>query len=118
MYATFDRRSPTQLDAEILSLSWKGGAKQGWLASGNSRKTVGVTHTQIRDDDETEGDVLYDVHENSVERQAMRRNFNFREHSKEVGNQGVVVREGVTLETLCHISYILCVLNSPSHESK
>jgi hypothetical protein len=93
MYATFDRRSPTHLDAEILSLSWKGGAKQGWLASGNSRKTVGVTHTQIRDDDETEGDVLYDVHETSVERQAMRRNFNFREHSKEVRISVVICYE-------------------------
>ena len=84
MYATFDRSSPTQLDADVLCLSWKGEARQGWLASGNSRKTVGITYTQLRGDDECDCDPFYEIHENSLERQSMRRNFNFREHSHEV----------------------------------
>lgn len=80
MYAAFDRDSPSALDAEILSLSWKGNEKKGWLATGNSRKTVGVTYTELVDDDDTECENT-DI---SLERQAFRKNFNFREHSQEV----------------------------------
>ena len=102
MYATFDRNSPQNLSAEIHSLSWKGDARQGWLAAGNSRKTVGVTFTELLNDleedcgggaqnggdEETEPAVplvgTAASPEISLERQGMRRNFNFREHSAEV----------------------------------
>lgn len=82
MYAAFDRNSPSPLSADVLSLSWKGDSKQGWLAAGNSRKTVGVTYTELKDwDEEWENDLFSEV---ALERQSMRRNFNFREHSSEV----------------------------------
>ena len=80
MYAAFDRDSPAVLDADILSLSWKGDARRGWLATGNSRKTVGVTYTEMNDEDDAECENS-DI---SLERQALRKNFNFREHSQEV----------------------------------
>jgi len=83
MYAAFDRNSPSTLTGDVLSLSWKGDGRQGWLASGNSRKTVGVTYTEMRDEEEVDCD-LFDVPDVSLERQAMRRNFNFREHTHEV----------------------------------
>lgn len=83
MYASFDRNSPSTLTGDVLSLSWKGDGRQGWLASGNSRKTVGVTYTEMRDEEEVDCD-LFDVPDVSLERQAMRRNFNFREHTHEV----------------------------------
>ena len=84
MYATFDRNSPAELGADVLSLSWKGDCKQGWLAAGNSRKTVGVTYTELKDcEDESWEPELFSS-EVSLERQGMRRNFNFREHSAEV----------------------------------
>ena len=85
MYATFDRNSPASLSANVLSLSWKGDARQGWLAAGNSRKTVGVTYTETKDWEEDaawETDLF--APEVALERQGMRRNFNFREHSSEV----------------------------------
>ena len=87
MYASFDRSSPSNLAADIQCLSWKGDARQGWLASGNSRKTVGVTFTEMSDEDDPGlgGDLIFDAqHDVSLERQGMRRNFNFREHSSEV----------------------------------
>ena len=85
MYASFDRHSPCQLEADVLSVSWKGDARQGWLATGNSRKTVGVTYTETADEDDSASDLFgYDGPEFSLERQGMRRNFNFREHSSEV----------------------------------
>jgi WD40 repeat protein len=86
MYATFDRHSPVDLGTEVLSLSWKGDSRQGWLAAGNSRKTVGVTYTELKDwegEDSCETDSTA-APEVSLERQGMRRNFNFREHSAEV----------------------------------
>lgn len=84
MYASFDRHSPANLSADVLSLSWKGDSRQGWLAAGNSRKTVGVTYTEVKDweNDSWEGDNF--PSEVALERQGMRRNFNFREHSSEV----------------------------------
>lgn len=80
MYAAFDRDSPSVLDTDILSLSWKGDARRGWLATGNSKKTVGVTYTELNDEDDVEAENS-DI---SLERQALRKNFNFREHSQEV----------------------------------
>ena len=92
MYASFDRNSPATLSGDILSLSWKGDARRGWLATGNSKKTVGVTYTEICDEDEFDFDPsqpldqYFDTEEVwALEKQAMRRNFNFREHSQEVG---------------------------------
>jgi hypothetical protein len=88
MYATFDRHSPASLGADVLSLSWKGDAGRGWLAAGNSRKTVGVTYTEAKDWAEEDGDsteLATPAPEVLLERQGMRRNFNFREHSAEVG---------------------------------
>lgn len=84
MYASFDRHSPANLSADVFSLSWKGDSRQGWLAAGNSRKTVGVTYTEVKDweDDSWEADIFSS--EVALERQGMRRNFNFREHSSEV----------------------------------
>ncbi len=82
MYAAFDRDSPAALDADVLSLSWKGDEKRGWLATGNSRKTVGITYTELTDDEDTECENT-DI---SLERQAFRKNFNFREHSQEVSS--------------------------------
>ena len=85
MYATFDRHSPASLNADVLSLSWKGDARQGWLAAGNSRKTVGVTYTEAKDwEDEPSSPTEPGGSEVALERQGMRRNFNFREHSSEV----------------------------------
>lgn len=87
MYATFDRHSPTNLNADVLSLSWKGDSRQGWLAAGNSRKTVGITYTEVKDwEDEPRDNTSTEVGAPEVvlERQGMRRNFNFREHSAEV----------------------------------
>lgn len=82
MYAHFDRSSPAKLDAAVTSLSWKGAPSEGWLALGNSAKTVGVTHTEIGDDGDTlAGETQTEI---GLERQAMRRNFNFREHSHKV----------------------------------
>lgn len=83
MYATFDRHcSPVKLDSVINSLSWKGNAKHGWLALGNSANTVGITYTEIDEDVEL---VATDTQpELTLERQGMRRSFNFREHSHEV----------------------------------
>ena len=80
MYASFDKNSRSVFGADILSLSWKGDARQGWLATGNNRKTVGITYTEMKDEDDFECE-LFEV---SLEKQAMRRNFNFREHSNEV----------------------------------
>ena len=83
MYASFDRSSPVKLDTTVHSLSWKGNAKQGWLALGNSAKTVGVTYTELSDEPEVPSGS--DSHpELALDRQGMRRNFNFREHSHEV----------------------------------
>ena len=113
MYATFDRNSPSSLSADVTCLSWKGDGSQGWLASGNSRKTVGVTYTELRDEDDFRcGDVFYDVHDISLERQGMRRNFNFREHSEAVGKarQTVWYRVFVCVcgtGNLCTVAYIL-----------
>ncbi len=87
MYASFDRNSPTPLSGDVLSLSWKGDAGQGWLACGNSRKTVGVTYTELKDEEDLRfGDLFSEreMQDFSLERQGMRRNFNFREHSQEV----------------------------------
>lgn len=88
MYASFDRNSPTTLSEDVLSLSWKGDARRGWLATGNSKKTVGVTYTEICDEDDFDLDPSDQCFDPEVawalENQAMRRNFNFREHSKEV----------------------------------
>ena len=91
MYASFDRNSPITLSEDVLSLSWKGDARRGWLATGNSKKTVGVTYTEICDEDDFDldpsqpSDQCYDPEVAwALENQAMRRNFNFREHSKEV----------------------------------
>lgn len=84
MYASFDRSSPAKLDVTITSLSWKGAPTEGWLAVGNSAKTVGVTHTELGEERESvAGDPPPEI---SLERQAMRRNFNFREHSQEVSD--------------------------------
>ena len=92
MYASFDRNSPSSLSADVISLSWKGDAKQGWLAAGNSRKTVGVTYTELKDwDEDWENDLFSEV---TLERQSMRRNFNFREHSSEVSLLVRSMREG------------------------
>ncbi len=91
MYASFDRNSPVTLSGDVLSLSWKGDARRGWLATGNSKKTVGVTYTEISDEDDFDfdpsqaSDLFFDTEEVwALEKQAMRRNFNFREHSQEV----------------------------------
>ena len=91
MHASFCRNSPATLSADILSLSWKGDARRGWLASGNSKKTVGVTYTEICDEEEFDIDPslpleqYYDTEQVwALEKQAMRRNFNFREHTREV----------------------------------
>lgn len=84
MYASFDRHSPVKFDSKIHCLSWKGSAKQGWLALGNSANTVGVTYTELNEelpDTQPNGDQLSEM---SLEKQGMRRNFNFREHTKEV----------------------------------
>ena len=92
MFAAFDRSSPSSLSADVLSLSWKGDSKQGWLAAGNSRKTVGVTYTELKEwDEEWENDLFSEV---TLERQSMRRNFNFREHSSEVSLLARNMREG------------------------
>ena len=92
MYATFDRHSPTNLSADVLSLSWKGDARQGWLAAGNSRKSVGVTYTEVKDwEDESWETDLFANNEVALERQGMRRNFNFREHSAEVSLHGSIM---------------------------
>ena len=91
MYATSSRHSPVKLDSEIHCLSWKGNAKQGWLALGNSANTVGVTYTELNEDiDLASGDQTPEI---SLEKQAMRRNFNFREHTHEVSRP--FVRLGV-----------------------
>lgn len=87
MYASFARNSPAPVGADLLSLSWKGDARRGWLVAGNSRKTVGVTYTQLTDEDEFECDLFESTAEQSeisLEKQANRRNFNFREHAHEV----------------------------------
>ena len=82
MYAHFDRSSPAKLDVSVTSLSWKGAPTEGWLAVGNSAKTVGVTYTELPEErDNGTGDLQSEI---SLDRQAMRRNFNFREHSQEV----------------------------------
>ena len=93
MYASFCRNSPVALSADVLSLSWKGDARRGWLATGNSKKTVGVTYTEICDEDEFDIDPSQPLEQYfdpeqvwALEKQAMRRNFNFREHTKEVPN--------------------------------
>ena len=78
MYATFDRHSPASLGADVLSLSWKGDAGRGWLAAGNSGKTVGVTYTEAKDWAEEDGDsteLATPAPEVLLERQGMRRNF-------------------------------------------
>ena len=84
MYATFDRYSPVKLDSKIHCLSWKGNAKEGWLALGNSSNTVGITYTELAEDVEMATE--QQPAEMTLEKQAMRRNFNFREHTHEVGN--------------------------------
>lgn len=98
MYASFARNSPAQVGADLLSLSWKGDARRGWLVTGNSRKTVGVTYTQLSDiDDEFECDLFESTAEQSeisLERQANRRNFNFREHGHEVSLVHDLVQSG------------------------
>lgn len=83
MYATFDRHSPVKLDSKVHCLSWKGNAKHGWLALGNSANTVGITYTELTEDVDlsTNGDQQTEM---TLEKQAMRRNFNFREHTHEV----------------------------------
>ena len=104
MYASFAKNSPSPVGADLLSLSWKGDARRGWLVSGNSRKTVGVTYTQLTDDDEFECDLFESTAEQSeisLERQANRRNFNFREHAHEVRGVCVTVRCGRT--ALIHV---------------
>ena len=86
MYASFDRSSPVKLDTTVHSLSWKGNAKQGWLALGNSAKTVGVTYTEVSEESDLPSGS--DAHpELALDRQGMRRNFNFREHSHEVSER-------------------------------
>jgi hypothetical protein len=109
MYATFDRHSPVDLGTEVLSLSWKGDSRQGWLAAGNSRKTVGVTYTELKDwegEDSCETDSTA-APEVSLERQGMRRNFNFREHSAEVYTaRELSVCVCVTERYLCENSYL------------
>lgn len=91
MYASFDRNSPVTLSEDVLSLSWKGDTRRGWLATGNSKKTVGVTYTEICDEDDFDVDPSQPLDPCldpevawALENQAMRRNFNFREHSREV----------------------------------
>lgn len=90
MYATFDRHSPVKFDSKIHCLSWKGNARYGWLALGNSANTVGVTYTELNEDvpdsQSNNGDP-----EVSLEKQGMRRNFNFREHTKEVSRKELSV---------------------------
>ena len=82
MYASFDRSSPVKLDSKVHSLSWKGNVKSGWLALGNSSNTVGITYTESPE----EVDLTPSDHqpEMTLEKQGMRRNFNFREHTHEV----------------------------------
>ena len=108
MYATFDRNSPASLSADILSLSWKGDSRQGWLAAGNSRKTVGVTYTEVKEyDDESwawEPEQIF-ASEAALERQGMRRNFNFREHSAEVST---VCVQGVFVCTCVYVCVLVC----------
>ena len=111
MYAAFDRSSPSSLAADIQCLSWKGDARQGWLASGNSRKTVGVTFTELSDE-EDRSDLIFDAqHDVSLERQGMRRNFNFREHSSEVCTLFVLnaTLGGCVQYLLAAESYTLCL---------
>ena len=108
MYASFARNSPAPVGADLLSLSWKGDARRGWLVTGNSRKTVGVTYTQLSDvDDEFECDLFESTAEQSeisLERQANRRNFNFREHGHEVS----VLSGALALEPpIMHLCVIL-----------
>lgn len=109
MYASFDRNSPVTLSEDVLSLSWKGDARRGWLATGNSKKTVGVTYTEISDEDEFDldpsqpSDHLFDPEVAwALENQAMRRNFNFREHSKEVRTWGMVIACSMLAAWLSH----------------
>lgn len=85
MYAHFDRSSPAKLDVTVTSLSWKGAPAEGWLAVGNSAKTVGVTYTELSEEKESGAELQPEI---SLERQSMRRNFNFREHSQEVRQIG------------------------------
>lgn len=82
MYASFDRNSPVSLSEDVLSLSWKGDARRGWLATGNSKKTVGVTYTEICDEDEFDLDFSQPSDQCSdpevawaLENQAMKRKF-------------------------------------------
>ena len=82
MYASFDRSSPVKLDSTAHCLSWKGNANYGWLALGNSTNTVGVTFTQLNED--TDLSTSDQLPEMTLEKQGMRRNFNFREHTHEV----------------------------------
>lgn len=66
------------VDSTINSLSWRGDARAGWLAVGNSNRVVGVTFTEELGEEREGG-----CHE-ELSRQNMRRNFNFREHSQNV----------------------------------
>ena len=55
--------------------------------AGNARKTVGVTYTQLTDNDEFECDLFESTAEQSdisFEKQANGQNFNCREHTHEV----------------------------------
>jgi len=83
MYAELEKSSPKLLDSFVNSLSWKGDEGRGWLAVGNSRGVVGVTYTELADPD---NDSLSDSDSQELEKQCMRRNFNFTEHSQEVRN--------------------------------
>ena len=78
MHASLERRSPVTVDSTINSLSWRGDARAGWLAVGNSNRVVGVTFTEQLGEERDGG-----CHE-ELSRQNMRRNFNFREHSHNV----------------------------------
>ena len=117
MYASFDRNSPATLPADILSLSWKGDARRGWLATGNAKKTVGVTYTEISDEDEFDIDPSQPLEQYfdteqiwALEKQAMRRNFNFREHSQEVSRCGVDCLETIRDFSCVFVKLSLLVL--------
>ena len=92
MYAELEKSSPKLLDSFVNSLSWKGDPRRGWLAVGNSRGVVGVTYTESA---EVDSDSWSDTDGSELEKQCMRRNFNFTEHSQEVTSR--------------HINTFLCV---------
>lgn len=88
MYAELEKSSPKLLDSFVNSLSWKGDPRRGWLAVGNSRGVVGVTYTESA---EMDTDLWSDTDGSELEKQCMRRNFNFTEHSQEVTSRNLYI---------------------------